>query len=97
MTTTTRPSVSTSVASGSGPPNPEVLLVDRETLPEAQVKGDVVGANTMLSDAYETDVRPQLAELRECFGVPTDPLRASTASAERITRMTERVGISAGW
>lgn len=55
------------------------------------------GANTVLTDAYETAVGPLLAELQEGLGVPTDPLRAVMASDERTTRTAERVGAAAGW
>jgi len=75
----------------------KALLVDRDALRAAQVEGDVVGANTVLVDAYETDVRPLLVELRERLGVPADPLRAFMASDERTTRISQRVGVAAGW
>ena len=43
----------------------KALLVDREALAAAQRGGDVLGANAVLMDAYNTDVRPLLAELRD--------------------------------
>jgi L-rhamnose isomerase/sugar isomerase len=54
----------------------KALLVDREALSEAQKKGDVIAANSIIQDAFETDVRDFLAEIREDMGVPADPLRA---------------------
>jgi L-rhamnose isomerase/sugar isomerase len=42
----------------------KALLVDREALTAAQRAGDVLAANGVLMDAYNTDVRPLLAELR---------------------------------
>ena len=49
-------------------------------------------------DAYNTDVRPLLAELRSDLGLDPDPMAAYAASgyAERI--VAERVGgQQAGW
>jgi L-rhamnose isomerase/sugar isomerase len=76
----------------------KALLVDREALAAAQQAGDVLGANGVLMDAYNTDVRPLLALLREQRGLDTDPYAAYAASGyqERIAR--ERVGgTQAGW
>jgi L-rhamnose isomerase/sugar isomerase len=76
----------------------KALLVDREALAAAQQSGDVLGANGVLMDAYNSDVRPLLALLRERLGLGTDPYRAYAASGyqDRIAR--ERVGGSqAGW
>ena len=64
----------------------------------AQQVGDVLGANGVLMDAYNTDVRPLLAELRESQGLDADPYAACARSGyqERIAR--ERVGgQQAGW
>lgn len=76
----------------------KALLVDREALAAAQRSGDVLGANAVLMDAYSTDVRPLLREVREEMGLDPDPLAAYARSgwAERI--VTERVGgAQAGW
>ena len=76
----------------------KALLVDREGLAAAQRVGDVLGANGALMDAYNTDVRPMLADHRESRGLPRDPYAAYAASgyAERIA--AERVGgTQAGW
>jgi L-rhamnose isomerase/sugar isomerase len=76
----------------------KALLVDREALAAAQRSGDVLGANNVLMDAYNSDVRPLLAELRESRGLDADPYAAYAASGyqERIAR--ERVGgTQAGW
>ena len=76
----------------------KALLVDRHALSAAQRSGDVLGANAVLMDAYNTDVRPLLAQLREESGRPADPMAAYAASgyAERI--IDERVGgTAAGW
>ncbi|TMU89811.1 L-rhamnose isomerase [Streptomyces sp. DASNCL29] len=76
----------------------KALLVDRDALARAQREGDVLGANAVLMDAYNTDVRPLLAEVREELGIAPDPMAAYRASgwAERI--VAERVGgEQAGW
>ena len=76
----------------------KALLVDRDALAEAQAAGDVLGANAVLMDAYNTDVRPLLAELRVEQGLDPDPMAAYKRSgyAERI--VADRVGgQQAGW
>ena len=76
----------------------KALLVDRDGLRDAQRNGDVLGANAVLMDAYNTDVRPMLAELREEMGLDPDPMGAYARSGygERIA--AERVGgAQAGW
>ncbi|MFE9450897.1 L-rhamnose isomerase [Streptomyces sp. NPDC006739] len=76
----------------------KALLVDRSALAVAQRSGDVLAANAVLMDAYNTDVRPLLAEVREEMGLDADPVAAYARSgwAERI--VAERVGgQQAGW
>jgi L-rhamnose isomerase/sugar isomerase len=76
----------------------KALLVDRAALAGAQARGDVLEANAVLMDAYNTDVRPLLREVREEMGLDPEPLAAYARSgwAERI--VTERVGgRQAGW
>ncbi|MGW1721323.1 L-rhamnose isomerase [Streptomyces sp. NPDC002306] len=76
----------------------KALLVDREALTTAQRAGDVLGANAVVMDAYNTDVRPLLAEVRREMGLDADPIGAYARSgwAERI--VAERVGgEQAGW
>jgi L-rhamnose isomerase len=76
----------------------KALLVDRDALTAAQRSGDVLGANAVLMDAYNTDVRPLLRDLRADMGLDPDPIKAYAASgyAERIK--SERVGgQQAGW
>jgi L-rhamnose isomerase/sugar isomerase len=76
----------------------KALLVDAEALAAAQQAGNVLGANAVLMDAYNTDVRPLLAELRVDQGLDPDPMAAYARSgyAERI--VAERVGgAQAGW
>jgi L-rhamnose isomerase/sugar isomerase len=76
----------------------KALFVDRPALAAAQQSGDVLGANAVVMDAFATDVRPMLAELREDMGLDPDPIAAYRRSgyAERI--VAERVGgEQAGW
>jgi L-rhamnose isomerase / sugar isomerase len=76
----------------------KALLVDRAALADAQRAGDVLAANAVLMDAYNTDVRPLLAEVREEMGLDADPVSAYRRSgwAEKI--VAERVGgEQAGW
>ena len=72
--------------------------MDREALRAAQVTGDVLGANDVLIDAFNTDVRPLLAELRDSRGLDPDPMRAFLDSGYLERVRTERVGgDAAGW
>ena len=74
------------------------LLVDRDALLEAQIAHDVLGANSILMDAFYTDVRPDLAEWRQSRGLPADPIAAFRASGYQETIVAERAGgVQAGW
>ncbi|MGW1401425.1 L-rhamnose isomerase [Streptomyces sp. NPDC002405] len=76
----------------------KALLVDRSALSAAQGSGDVLEANSVLMDAYNTDVRPLLREVREEMGLDPEPLAAYRRSgwAEKI--VADRVGgRQAGW
>ena len=76
----------------------KALLVDRDAIAVAQAAGDVLGANAVLMDAFNSDVRPLLREVREEMGLHPDPMAAyaATGYAEKIR--TERVGgTQAGW
>jgi L-rhamnose isomerase/sugar isomerase len=70
----------------------KALLIDTEALATAQQKGDVLGANAVLMDAYNTDVRPLLAQLREEMSLEPDPIAAYHRSGygEKIT--ADRIG-----
>jgi L-rhamnose isomerase / sugar isomerase len=76
----------------------KALLVDRDALSAAQAAGDVLTANAVLMDAYNTDVRPLLAELRESMGLEPDPTRAFRDSGYLHIIAAERVGgQQSGW
>ena len=74
------------------------LLVDADALAAAQLTGDVLGANSLLMDAFYTDVRAGLANWRDSRGLPRDPFAAYLASGYQNQIGTDRVGgIQAGW
>jgi L-rhamnose isomerase / sugar isomerase len=76
----------------------KALLVDREALAAAQAAGDVLGANAVLMNAYDTDVRPLLAQLREEMGLDPDPMTAYARSGYAEQIAADRVGgRQAGW
>jgi L-rhamnose isomerase/sugar isomerase len=76
----------------------KALLVDTAALRAAQQAGDVLGANAVLMDAYNTDVRPLLRELRAEQGLEPDPVAAYLASGYAEKIVSERVGgAPAGW
>jgi L-rhamnose isomerase/sugar isomerase len=70
----------------------KALLVDAPALVAAQEAGDVLGANAVLMDAYNTDSRPLLAELRVGLGMDPDPMAAYARSGYGERIIAERVG-----
>ncbi|NLE44766.1 MAG: L-rhamnose isomerase [Chloroflexi bacterium] len=58
----------------------KALLIDRKALAERRAAQDVLGAYRVLTDAYETDVRPLLAEVRVEMGLAPDPFAAYAES-----------------
>jgi len=76
----------------------KALLVDRDELKKLQLAGDVLGAYELFSDAYATDVRPLLAEMRTEMGLDPDPIGAYQRSGYQKKIEEERVGgTAAGW
>jgi L-rhamnose isomerase len=76
----------------------KALLVDVPALTAAQRSGDVLAANAVLMDAYNTDVRPLLRRLREDMGLDPDPVAAYHRSGYAQKISSERVGgEAAGW
>jgi L-rhamnose isomerase/sugar isomerase len=76
----------------------KALLVDADALAAAQQSGDVLGANAALMDAYNTDVRPLLREVREEMGLDPDPMATYARSGYFEKIVAERVGgEQAGW
>jgi L-rhamnose isomerase/sugar isomerase len=70
----------------------KALLVDAVALKAAQQTGDVLGAHAVLMDAFNTDVRPLLAELREEIGIDPDPVSAYLRSGYPEQSVADRVG-----
>ena len=76
----------------------KALVVDGEALAACQAGGDVLGANAVLMDAFSTDVRPLLAELRTDMGLDSDPVAAYQRSGYFEQIRAERAGgQQAGW
>jgi len=76
----------------------KALLVDQSALKAAQASGDVLDANAVLMDAYNSDVRPLLVELREEQGLDGNPMAAFKKSGYLAKIVKERVGgVQAGW
>ena len=76
----------------------KAAIVDQKALKAAQLAGEVLEANAILMDAYNTDVRADVATWRELKGAAADPIKAYRDSgyAERIVR--DRIGgEQAGW
>lgn len=53
----------------------KAALVDRAALAKAQQDADIVAAEMCLRQAYESDIRPLLAQWRKKQGLPVDPLK----------------------
>ena len=68
----------------------KALLVDRDALADRQRAGDVLGAYAMLKDAYDTDVRPLLREVRVEMGLDPDPIAAYERTGHRERVRAER-------
>ena len=76
----------------------KAVSVDQNALKAAQKSGDVLAANEVLMDAFNTDVRPIIREWREAKGIDGEPMKAYAKSgyAEKIA--AERIGGNqAGW
>lgn len=65
-------------------------LVDHAALAAHQASGDVIMAERTLKDAFETDVRPLVAEARRRSGAAIDPVLAFRASGYRARKANER-------
>ncbi len=64
--------------------------VPQQKLADAQANGEVLLAHQIITDAFRTDVRPLLAQVREEMGVPTDPMAAYRASGYDAKVAAER-------
>ena len=68
----------------------KACLVDHEELAAHQATGDAIMAERTLKRAYETDVRPLVAEARRRRGGAIDPVLAFRASGYRAQKAVER-------
>jgi len=68
----------------------QALLVDHKALLTAQAANDVVAAETILQDAYRTDVRPLLAEARLQAGAAIQPINLFREVNARETLIKQR-------
>lgn len=76
----------------------KAVLVDHHALSAAQKSGDVLEANSIIMDAFSTDVRPLIEEWRVERGLHPDPVKAFKASGYLQQIESERVGgTQAGW
>ena len=66
----------------------KAALVDAKKLATAQTNCDLVHAESLLQDAFATDVRPAIQEWKDSKGLPKDPMEAFRQSGylERITK-----------
>jgi L-rhamnose isomerase/sugar isomerase len=66
----------------------KAALVDHAKLAAAQKACELVAAESLLQDAFATDVRPAIREWRTSNGLPADPMTAFRESGylERITQ-----------
>ena len=75
----------------------KALLVDAEALAGAAA-ATCSAPTPSFMDAYDTDVRPLLAELRDRCGLDPDPVAPTTGRATHERIVAERVGgQQAGW
>jgi L-rhamnose isomerase/sugar isomerase len=68
----------------------KALCVPQQKLADAQANGEVLLAHQTITDAFRTDVRPLLAQVRAEMGVPTDPMAAYRASGYDAKVAAER-------
>jgi L-rhamnose isomerase/sugar isomerase len=69
----------------------KALLVDHKALAAARAADDVILTQRVLRDAFDTDVRPLLAEYRTSRKLPADPLLAFRES-EYVQRVAKERG-----
>jgi L-rhamnose isomerase/sugar isomerase len=68
------------------------LLVDRNALLASQTEEDTVRSESILQEAFTTDVRPLLARVRKEMGLHPDPMAAYRESGYFEKIAEERVG-----
>lgn len=73
----------------------KALVVNYDRLHALQIAGDIMGAHEELMAAYQTDVRPLLAQVREEKGIHPDPI-ARLRSGDYIRRAEQERGKASG-
>ena len=73
----------------------KALHIDFEALDGLQKQGNVLGAHQLYKDAFATDVRPLLKEVRQEMGVLENPVQVLREGGYQQTRAEER-GTSEG-
>jgi L-rhamnose isomerase / sugar isomerase len=68
----------------------KALLVDRKKLHEAQDANDIAGAEQILQDAFQSDVRSLVAEARKRNGFAVNPLACFRENKLRQQRIDKR-------
>lgn len=71
----------------------KALIVNYAHLRELQQAGDVLGAHGVLVDAFQTDIRPLLAQVRTEMGIHPDPVAAYRADGY-VQQVAEDRGIA---
>lgn len=74
----------------------KALIVNRAELRDMQMRGDIMGGYRVMMDAFETDVRPLLAQVRAELNCPVDPVAAFRASDYQKKIVAERGTASVG-
>lgn len=77
----------------------KALIVPRQQLAEAQKAGDVLAGHNFLMDAFRTDIRPLLEQVRVEMGIPADPLAVYKNSGyeQRIAKERGMVATTGGF
>ncbi len=77
----------------------KALIVNRPALAEYQQSGEVLMAHNQLNDAFRTDVRPLLMQVREEVGGPVDPIAGYRKSGyeEKIRKERGTANASGGF
>ena len=74
----------------------KALHIDFDALKAMQSSGDVLGAHRLYQDAFSTDVRPLLREVRQEAGSPEDPIAALREGGFHKARAEHRGLAAAG-
>lgn len=70
----------------------KAALVDQRALSAAQLAGDVLGANDVLMDAFNSDVREAVAQWRTAHAAQAHPMQAYRESGYAEGIVVDRVG-----